>query len=154
MTLVTAAVAARFLPASPICNATTTSPPDKQPDHARSGELICVVDDDRGMRISLRLLFEAANFSVLTYASAAELLADDRRHLARCLIVDQHMSGMDGLTMVSALYEDGPKVPAILITGRLNSEITARATKLGITAVLEKPFPVTQLLDLVRNTSC
>jgi FixJ family two-component response regulator len=134
---------------------TTAAPADnssKKPDGTPSAELVCVVDDDQAVRDSLRILLESADFFVLTYASGREFLADEQGRRAGCLIIDQHMTGMDGLTTVGALYQSGPKVPTILITGRLDAEIAACAVELGVIAVLEKPFPATQLLDLVRTS--
>jgi FixJ family two-component response regulator len=66
------------------------------------------------------------------------------------MIIDQHMRGMDGLEVVVALQSAGFFVPTILITGRLDAAITARANELGVTAVLEKPLAVARLIALVR----
>jgi AmiR/NasT family two-component response regulator len=38
----------------------------------------------------------------------------------------------------------------MLITGRLDPRIVECANQLGVTAVLEKPFSVSRLVDLVR----
>jgi FixJ family two-component response regulator len=134
---------------------TATAPADnssKEPGGTPAAELVCVVDDDEAVRDSLRILLESADFFVLTYASGGAFLADEQGRRAGCLIIDQHMTGMDGLTAVRALYQSGRKVPAILITGRLDAEIAASAAEIGVIAVLEKPFPATQLLDLVRTS--
>jgi two-component system response regulator FixJ len=112
---------------------------------------ICVVDDDAGVCDSLSVLLETHGFAVLTYASGMELLKDDRRRAARCLVIDQHMPGLDGLDVVGKLQRDGIFLPAILITGRLDAGVAQRAGALGVRAVLEKPFPVARLVDLVGS---
>jgi FixJ family two-component response regulator len=119
-------------------------------DGSRVGP-VCVVDDDGSVRDSLKILLESLGFSVAIYASGSEFLADEQRHQAGCLIIDQHMPEMDGLTTLEALSRDGPCPPTILITGRLDVRITARAAEFGSTAVLEKPFPATRLLELVHG---
>jgi two-component system, LuxR family, response regulator FixJ len=112
--------------------------------------LICVVDDDESVRDSFRALLESLGFAVTTYASGRDMFGDERRHQASCFIVDQHMPEMDGLATLGALRREGSSVQMILMTGRLDPEIAARATMLEIGAVLEKPLSVTLLLELIR----
>jgi FixJ family two-component response regulator len=128
-------------------------------DHPKAGEgsdagaLVCVVDDDESVRDSFRTLLESLGFAVTTYASGRDVLVDDRRRQASLFIVDQHMPGMDGLTTLGGLRHEGSGVPTILMTGRLDPEIAARATALDVDAILEKPFSVTRLLELIRAHS-
>jgi len=114
-------------------------------------EPICIVDDDAGVCDSLSVLLEAYGFEVLTYASGAEFLADERRHQLGCLIIDHHMPGMDGLDVVLALHQRGIFVPIILLTGRPDAGIAERAGKLGVMSVLDKPFAVARLVELIRT---
>jgi two-component system, chemotaxis family, CheB/CheR fusion protein len=133
--------------------ATTVSPVDHLPkadQRGGTGALVCVVDDDESVRDSFRTLLELLGFAVETYASGQDILADERRHQASCFIVDQHMPGIDGLATLAALRGEKSDVLTILVTGRLDPEITARAGALKIGAVLEKPFSATRLLELLR----
>jgi len=114
--------------------------------------LVCVVDDDDSVRDSFRTLLESLGFTVTTYASGRDILADERRHRARCVIVDQHMPEMDGLATLGALRREGSGVLTILISGRLDAEIAARAAALDVAAILEKPLSVPRLLELIRTT--
>ena len=121
------------------------SPPKQS--HAQ----ICVVDDDEGVADSLKSLLEAFDYDVQSYNSGADFLADDRRRATGCLIIDQHMPGMDGLDVVDRLQKQGARVPTILISGRLNTKIRERAASLGVASVLEKPFAADDLVDLIRT---
>jgi len=113
-------------------------------------EPICVIDDDESVCDSLMVLLEAYGLQVLAYASGAEFLADERHRQAGCLVIDQHMPGMEGLEVITALHREGNLVPTVLITGRLDAGIPKRASKLGVIAVLEKPPAATRLVELVR----
>jgi FixJ family two-component response regulator len=119
---------------------------------AEAGALICVVDDDEGVRDSCRVLLEALGFAVRTYACGTDILADDGHRQARCFVVDQHMPGIDGLTTLGALTPERPDVLTILITGCLDGKLAARASALKIDAVIEKPFVAMRLLELIGES--
>ena len=114
-------------------------------------EQIWVVDDDEGVADSLKSLLETFGYDVQSYNSGTDFLADDRRRVTGCLIIDQHMPGMDGLDVVDRLQKQGARVPTILISGRLDTNIKERAASLGIVSVLEKPFATDHLIDVIRT---
>ena len=89
----------------------------------------------------------------MAYASGIEFLADNRHDPFGCLIIDQHMPAMDGLDVLTVLRHEAIVVPTILITGRLDAATAARANELGVVSLLEKPFCVARLLELIRNAS-
>src|SRR5579863_3656363 len=126
--------AARAIPAN------MTSRPLKVGSRQRT---VCVVDDDPGVLDSLTVLLKAFGFDIRTFGSGAEFLADEGRRTASCLVIDQHMPGMDGLAAIGELRSEGVTTPTIVITGRLDANIAAQATKLGVTEILEKPFSTT-----------
>ena len=125
--------------------------PWEHPPTEPSREQICIVDDDEWVADSLKLLLETFGFDVRSYNSGADLLADGRRRAAGCLIIDQHMPGMNGLDLFERLQKEGVRAPAILISGRLDTHTKERAARLGITRALEKPFAADRLVDLIRT---
>src|SRR3981081_163950 len=96
---------------------------------------VAIVDDDVGVRDSLRFLLETIGHPVETFASGAEFLKADRQHLV-CLILNQHMPEMTGLELAERLRADGANLPFLLVTGSPSPAITARAAELGVTRVL------------------
>jgi two-component system CheB/CheR fusion protein len=115
------------------------------------GRLVCVVDDNPWVLDSLSVLLGAHGFSVLTFGSGTEFLADKRRQSAGCVILDQHMPGMDGLATLAALRHGGFVGPAILATGRLDATLAERAAALGAPVTLEKPFATGRLVELIHT---
>ena len=67
---------------------------------------VAIVDDDQAVHDSLQFLLEVMGHPVETFASAAEFLKSDIRHLA-CLIPDNHMPHMTGLELAARLRVDG-----------------------------------------------
>ena len=123
--------------------------------HCPPGEFqkpICVVDDDESVADSLQLLLESFGFSVQSYRSGTEFLADERRRLAGCLLIDQHMPGLSGLDVVDNLQKEGVQIPTILISGRLDASTKQRATLLGVRELLDKPVAAGRLIQLLRTT--
>ena len=115
------------------------------------GPAVSVVDDDIWVSESLTELLAVHGWDARAYASGADFLGDERHRQAGCLIIDQHMPQMNGLDVVQTLRDTGVGVPTILITGRITTEIVERAGKLGVKAVLDKPFSVARLIELVRQ---
>jgi two-component system, LuxR family, response regulator FixJ len=115
-------------------------------------EPICIVDDDESVADSLKVLLEIFGFDVQSYRSGADFLADDRRRTAACLVIDQHMPAMNGLDVVDYLQREGIRLPTILVSGRLDTNTKERATHLGVTNIIDKPFVARRLVDLIRVT--
>ncbi|MGC2414567.1 MAG: response regulator [Stellaceae bacterium] len=120
-------------------------------EHINPRGPVCVIDDDVWVSDSLSVLLETYGFTVLTFGSGAEFLKDDRHRHAKCLVIDQHMPGLDGLDVIGELHRQGLSPPAILITGRLDAAITQRAGESGVLAILEKPLPVARLVELIGS---
>ena len=112
---------------------------------------VAIVDDDDAVRDSFRFLLEVAGHAVEAFASAAEFLKSEMRHLA-CLIVDHHIPHMTGLDLVQKLRADGVGIPILLITWMPSPAVLARAAELGVERVLEKPINDQDLLDFVDST--
>ena len=60
------------------------------------------------------------------------------------------MSGMTGLDVIDHLQKEGVQIPAILISGRLDASTRARAARLGIRELLDKPFAAGRLVGCIQ----
>lgn len=110
---------------------------------------IFLVDDDSGVRDSLKLLLETHGLAVREFASAAELLRDSRPGPADCLVCDIHMPMMSGIDLIETLARRGESAPTILITGRGDDSLSQRARAAGAYLVLEKPFDGRLLVEAI-----
>ena len=112
---------------------------------------VCVVDDDDGVRDSMRALLESHGFAVIDFNSAASFLAGVQGETFECLLLDLHMPGMSGLELQELLQRRGSHVPAILITGRNDSPLAGRIARAGFAALLQKPVSDERLLLEIRR---
>jgi two-component system response regulator FixJ len=109
-----------------------------------------VIDDDSGVRNSLKFSLEVEGFAVRTYANGTELLnAEDLMHCS-CFVVDQNMPGVNGLDLIATLRTRRLSAPAILITSHPGPSLRARATEAGV-PIVEKPLLNDVLLDKIRD---
>ncbi len=69
------------------------------------------------------------------------------------LITDYRMPKFDGLDVIEALRLVGVRTPIILITAFGDAATHARAEALGVTAVLDKPFDLQDLLSLAHRAT-
>ena len=113
--------------------------------------MIYVVDDDYGVRTSLRFLLETEGFDVRTFRSATALLGSSTRHRADCLVVDYKMADIDGLELAQRLRRLDVSTPIVMITGYPDENISAKASSAGVRQVLLKPNLEENLVECVRN---
>jgi two-component system response regulator FixJ len=121
-----------------------------QPAPPIAKQVIVLVDDDEGVRNSLRNMMEGEGFVVHAFSNGYDLLNDASLSLTECLIVDYHMPAMNGLELVSALRSRGVSIPAILITGNPTKYVRDRSAAAAV-LVVEKPSLGSYLLDCVRE---
>lgn len=112
---------------------------------------IAVIDDDASLRTALSGLLRSFGHTVCAFTSAEEFLESDGRARARCIITDIHMPGMSGIDLFKRLSADGSNTPVILITGRAEPSLLARAEASGAACVLKKPFDADRLMTCVEN---
>jgi putative two-component system response regulator len=70
------------------------------------------------------------------------------------VLLDVHMPGMDGLTLIRELRRanpDGAFLPIVMLTGDLSSKIKREALEAGASDFISKPFDATEVLLRVRN---
>jgi len=132
-------------------------PPPNVADERKEGpgcampDTIFIVDDDDAVRDSLKLLLESYGLTVEDFSSTAEFVRHYRPGGRQCLVLDQHLPGSTGLDFLAS--RDGAllHLPVILVTGRGDAALRARAVALGVSSYLEKPVNDDVLLRAIRG---
>ena len=112
--------------------------------------LVHVVDDDAGLRRSLRFLLDSVGWKVQLHASAEEFLAVAVPPTQPCcLLLDIRMPAMSGLELQQVLRERGLLFPILFMTGHADVSMAVQAMKSGAADFIEKPFKDQMVLDAV-----
>ena len=114
---------------------------------------ILIVDDEAGIRQSLKGVLEDEGYKVATAESGESCLETLRRRSFDVVLLDIWLPGMDGLETLEKIREaeDGPEI--IIISGHGTIETAVRATKLGAYDFIEKPLSLEKTLILVKNAA-
>jgi FixJ family two-component response regulator len=115
------------------------------------GAIVFVVDDDEGMRQSLKNLIGSVGLQVKVFASAQEFLRSKLTDVSGCLVLDVRLPGLSGLDLQKRMVEAGIEIPIIFITGHGDIPMTVRAMKAGAVEFLTKPFRDQDLLDAIQQ---
>jgi len=111
---------------------------------------VFVVDDNVGVRKSLRALLESAGLVVETYASGEDFLAAYDPQRPGCLVLDVRLRHGSGLDVQDELRRRKATLPIIVLTGHGDVSSSVRALKAGAVDFLQKPAPPKVLLERIR----
>ena len=112
---------------------------------------VFVVDDDEGVRTSLRLLIRSIGLPVETFDSAQEFLAQFDPERPGCLVLDIRMPGMSGLELQQKLNERHAITPIVFITGHGDVPMAVEAMQAGAIDFVQKPFRDQDLIDRINR---
>jgi two-component system response regulator YesN len=110
---------------------------------------LLLVDDDVRIVRSLGRLFALRGFEVSTALGVDEAEAILRQKPIDVVLTDLQMPGRTGLDLLRLLPEVAPAARAVLMTGVSFHPDVQRAMELGAIGVLEKPFDVDRLRELL-----
>lgn len=112
---------------------------------------ILVVDDEAGIRSTLRQLLEYEEHEVRTVASAGEAFDAYSEFQPDLTFLDVKMAGMDGLDALVRLRERDPAALVVMISGHGTIDTAVEATRRGAYDFLEKPLDTDRILLTIRN---
>ena len=110
----------------------------------RAPYVVLVAEDDLFVRNLINRVLVRAGYSVLLAADGEEALQISRSHPGKVdlLLSDVMMPRMDGITLLTRIRDERPGTLALLISGKMSSEISEGNTMFDF---LRKPFMPAQL---------
>ena len=116
-----------------------------------SAATVFVVDDDEGVRNSLRFLLKSVGLASRPLTSASEFLTIYKVTQPGCLVLDVRMPGMSGLELQQRLNLLGAVIPVIFMTGHGDVPMAVEAMQQGAFDFLQKPFWDQDPVDRVQR---
>jgi two-component system nitrogen regulation response regulator NtrX len=114
---------------------------------------ILIVDDEPGIRESLRGVLEDEGFTCHAVESGEKCLEELARNAYDAILLDVWLPGLDGMETLARIQEipfaDRPQV--VIISGHGTIETAVKATKLGAFDFLEKPLTIEKVTVVLNN---
>jgi two-component system, OmpR family, response regulator MprA len=111
---------------------------------------IMVVDDDRGVRESLRRSLEFNGYTVELAQDGQQAMDAVTRRRPDAMVLDMTMPRMDGLELCRRLRSAGDDLPVLVLTARDAVSDRVAGLDAGADDYLPKPFLLEELLARLR----
>jgi two-component system nitrogen regulation response regulator NtrX len=108
--------------------------------------LILIIDDEEGIRISLRGILEDEDHEVVEAESGEEGLNILESRRPDLVFLDIWLPGMDGLAVLDETRERFADMPVIMISGHGNIETAVSAIQKGAFNFIEKPLSLEKVV--------
>jgi len=114
---------------------------------------VLVVDDELLIRWSLNEALTAAGYSVVEARDAAEArrAVGDAGSRPNVVLLDYRLPDSNDLGLLTAIRQQAPGVPVIMMTAHGTSAVVTGALALGAYRVVSKPFEVQEMTALVAE---
>jgi len=112
---------------------------------------ILIVDDEKGIRNTLRDILEYEKYTVDEASDGVEGLDKIKSNDYDVVFCDIKMPKMDGMELLEKALEVKEGLPIVVISGHGNTETAVEAVKKGAFDYIAKPPDLNRLLITVRN---
>ncbi len=117
--------------------------------------VILLVEDEESVRALYKKIIEQAlpNFEVKFAGNGYEAIGMYRDLLPTIIITDHDMPLMNGIQLVEAIQkkEANRTVPIIVVSAKLNDEISKKYLRLGVDRIISKPVEHDLLVSQIRE---
>jgi len=139
-------------PASPTSASLDLRPTPTFVVQPRSIHSVLVLDDERGVRDSIRLILEP-QFRVLTASRGEAAVRILEREPVSVMTLDLRMPGWSGAETLLNIREINSDLEVVLVTAYASYSEAMRALRLRALDVVSKPFEAHRLIETVRRAA-
>ena len=120
-------------------------------DEAVGVQSILVVDDDKSLANTFKLVLQSVGFNVDTAITGLQALYKANRKKYDLVILDINLPDMLGDEVAEKIRENSKDVNIIMITGYSSFKDEVNEEALGIREVLMKPIPPEDLVKITKK---
>ena len=114
----------------------------------RSKWSILVVDDELGVRESLRMILKF-RYEVYIAADGGEAIKRIKEQKFDLITLDLNMPKLSGIETLREIRKIDPEIPIIIITGYGTEEDEKEAFLYGVKAFISKPFNTSKIIAAI-----
>jgi len=112
---------------------------------------LLLVEEDFAVREAITRVLESEDYQVSSATSSQEAMMQFTENQIDLVLLDLSLGNEEGWSVFHALRKIRPHLPIIVTSARVDELAHSSASKAN--AVLEKPFDVGILLELLRDTA-
>jgi len=112
---------------------------------------ILVIDDEAGIRSSLKGILEDEGYSIKTVVKGEDALKLLKRENFDLILLDIWLPEMNGIEILKKIKNMGEAPKVVMISGHGTVETAVKAIKLGAYDFLEKPLSLEKVILTVQN---
>ena len=118
--------------------------------YADLGEVL-IVDDTPEMRMTMTTYLQMRGFKVKDAANGDQALMEIKMRRPKLVLLDQRMTGMDGLVALKKIKELDSAIKVVMLTGVEDEDIINEAKRLGACDYLTKPCDLEKIEALILS---
>ncbi|MFH1429115.1 MAG: response regulator [Candidatus Margulisiibacteriota bacterium] len=111
---------------------------------------VLVTDDEHNIRKIIKLIL-THTYDVFEAESGEKALETLKNEDINIVFLDVVMPGLNGIETLEQIKLFNPEIEVCMVTATDNDILEAKANKLGAIGWLEKPFEVSQLLEIAKK---
>ncbi|TGL99550.1 sigma-54-dependent transcriptional regulator [Leptospira jelokensis] len=115
-------------------------------------KLIYILDDEKEIRKTLRVILEDEDYSVEDFSNGKTLLKALSKERPSLVLLDVWVGKEDGLQILLECKKLYPSLPIVMISGHGTIELAVNATKKGAVDFLEKPLSIEKVIQTIESS--
>lgn len=112
---------------------------------------ILVVDDDKSILGSFKIILEAEGYDVDTVETGWDAIERSKTGYYNLALLDIKLPDMDGTKLLTKLHDNVPKMMKVMVTGHASLDNAVISLNLGADAYVTKPVNPEDLLKVVDD---